>query len=253
MTGINPLLRRGARLVIGHRGNPIAFAENTLESYQSALDAGADALEMDVRLSRDGVAMLVHDETLDRTTNATGRVDALTSEELDALDASARAPTRGKGQLRIPTLEQVLDRFRDASLVIEVKELKAADVTERLVRKFNAQGRVVVGSAETAVTERFYRSGLATIASMKDAMLLLPFALTGMTPPRPGFDVLSVPPVYRGIPIPVKRLAAAVANHGVPTHVWTVNDAVAAKEFWNAGVTGIVTDDPAAMVRARQG
>lgn len=223
-----------------------------MESYQSAVDLGVDAIEFDVRVARDGVAVAIHDAALDRTTNATGRVDALTSGELEALDASASAPTRGKGQLRIPTLEQVLDRFREIPMIIEVKELSAADVTEQLVRKFNLQDRVLIGSPDNAVSERFYRSGLATCASMRDATVLLPFALAGLTSPRPLFDVLSIPPVYRGLPIPVLRMASAVARHGVPTHVWTVNDPAAALRYWEGGVVGIVTDDPAAMLRARQ-
>jgi glycerophosphoryl diester phosphodiesterase len=247
----NPLLAASRRIVIGHRGNPVAFAENTIESLQSALAVGVDALEFDVRVSRDGVVVVMHDETLDRTTNATGRVNALDWRELETLDAAARAPTRGQGQLRIPRLEQILERFREIPLIIEVKELAAADATERLVRQFGAQERVLIGSVENAVSERFYRSGLATCASMNDAMLLVPLALVGMTPRRPDFDVLSVPPVYRGVPVPVHRMTAAVARVGVPTHVWTVNDPVAAVRYWEAGVAGIVTDDAAAMVRAR--
>lgn len=249
----NPLLGLGKRLVIGHRGNPVAFAENTIESLQSAVDLGVDALEFDVRVARDGVPVTIHDASLDRTTNATGRVDALTSVELQALDASARAPTRGNGQLRIPTLEQVLDRFREIALVVEVKELAAADVTERLIRRFGAQSRVLIGSPENAVSERFYRSGLATCASVRDGAVLLPFAIAGISVPRPRFDVLSIPPVYRGLPIPIARMAAAIARHAIPTHVWTVNDPATARGYWDNGVTGIVTDDPAAMLRARAG
>lgn len=250
--GNNPLIARGKRLVIGHRGNPVAFAENTIESFESAVALGVDAIELDVRVARDGVAVAIHDAALDRTTNATGRVDALTSGELEALDASAGAPTRRKGGLRIPTLEQVLDRFRDIPMIVEVKELAAADVTERLIRSFGAQGRVLIGSAENAVSERFYRSGLATCASMKDAMVLLPFALGGITPPRPDYDVLSIPPTYRGMPIPVERMSAAANRQLIPTHVWTVNDPARARRYWEAGIVGIVTDDPAAMLRARQ-
>lgn len=252
MTGSgNPFVGRGRRLVIGHRGNPVMLAENTLESLQNAVDAGVDAIEFDVRVTRDGVPVVIHDATLDRTTSATGRVNALTAAELEAVDAAARAPTRGKGQLRVPLLEQALDRFREVPLIIEVKELAAAEVTERMVRKFGIQGRVLIGSAENDVSERFYRSGLATCASMKDAALLLPFALSGFPIGRPVFEVLSIPPVYRGLPIPVERMTAAVARHGIPTHVWTVNDPATAVRYWNAGVTGIVTDDPVAMLRAR--
>src|SRR5687768_826390 len=195
------LLEPGKRLVVGHRGNPMRFAENTIESLQSAVDLGVDALEFDVRVARDAVPGIIHDASLDRTTNATGRVDALTSAELEALDASARAPTRGSGPLRIPTLEQVLDRLREIPLVVEVKELAAADVTERMIRRFGAQSRVLIGSPENAVSERFYRSGLSTCASLRDAATLLPFAIAGMSVARPQFNVLSIPPVYRGLPI----------------------------------------------------
>lgn len=249
----NPFVGRGKRLVIGHRGNPVALAENTIESLQSAVDAGVDAVEFDVRVTRDGVPVVIHDETLDRTTSAVGRVNALTAAELESVDASARAPTRGKGQLRIPRLEQALERFREIPLIIEVKELAAAEVTERLVRKFGIQDRVLIGSVENDVSERFYRSGLATCASMKDAALLLPFALARFASARPVFDVLSIPPVYRGLPIPIKRMTTVVARHGIPTHVWTINDPATARRYWEAGVTGIVTDDPAAMLRARAG
>jgi glycerophosphoryl diester phosphodiesterase len=247
----NPFIGRGKRLVIGHRGNPVALAENTIESLQNAVDAGVDAVEFDVRVTRDGVPVVIHDATLDRTTSAVGRVDALTALELESVDASARAPTRGKGQLRVPRLDQALERFREIPLIIEVKELAAADVTERMVRKFGIQDRVLIGSAENDVSERFYRSGLATCASMKDAALLLPFALSGFAPSRPVFDVLSIPPVYRGLPIPIERMTAAVSRHGIPTHVWTVNDPATALRYWQAGVTGIVSDDPVAMLRAR--
>lgn len=253
MTAKSPLFDPAARLVIGHRGNKVLVAENTIESMASALEAGADAMEFDVRLSRDGVPVVMHDATVDRTTSGSGRVRDLTLAELKKLDASARAPTRGKGQLRIPTLEEVLDRFRETPLIIEVKEMAAADATERLIRKFDLTERVLIGSVENDVVERFYRSGLRTCASMTDATLLIPFALTGISPPKPSYDVLSLTPMYRGLPIPVTRMAAVALRMGIPSHVWTVNDPAAARSYWTAGVAGIVTDDPAAMVRARSG
>ena len=247
----NPLFDPAARIVIGHRGNKVAVAENTLESLDSAVDAGADALEFDVRVTRDGVPVLMHDATVDRTTSGSGRVSDMTCVEIKKLDAAARAPTRGKGQLRVPTLEETLDRFRATPMIIEVKQMEAAAPTEQLVRKFGLQESVVIGSAENDVIERFYRSGLRTCASMTDATLLIPFALAGIAPPKPSYDVLSVTPVYRGLPIPVTRMAAMALRLGIPTHVWTVNDPASARSYWTAGVAGIVTDDPAAMIRVR--
>jgi glycerophosphoryl diester phosphodiesterase len=246
----NPLLDPDARLVIAHRGNRVGTAENTIESLAQAVALGADALEFDVRVTRDGVAILMHDPALDRTTNGHGLVASFSFAELRTLDAAVRGPARAARSL-IPSLEEVLDRFRETPLVIEVKESTAVEPTEQLVRKFGAQERVVIGSANAAVMARFYRSGLRTCASMRDSLRLIPLALVGGTPGKCGYDVLSITPRFRGVRIPILRMAAAARKAGIATHVWTVNDPHFATMLWRAGVTGIVTDDPAAILRAR--
>lgn len=240
-----------ARLVIAHRGNRAHAPENTIEALREAMELGADALEFDVRVSRDGVAVLMHDPTVDRTTDGRGRVASFSADELRKLDAGARTSHRFREPPRIPLLEHVLDAFQSMPLVIEVKELAAAAATERLIRRFGLQQRVLVGSAENDVMRRFYASGLRCCASMHDASRWLPAAFTGRTPAPPRFEVLSITPRFRGIPIPVLRLARTARRVGVATHVWTVNDPVVALRYWRGGVTGIVTDDPGAMVRAR--
>ncbi|HJQ20256.1 MAG TPA: glycerophosphodiester phosphodiesterase family protein, partial [Gemmatimonadaceae bacterium] len=154
----NPLLDPDARLVIAHRGNRVAAPENTIPALRQALDMGVDALEFDVRMTRDDVAVVIHDATVDRTTNGAGRVDAYDLASLRALDAGARCV--GAARTHIPTLEEVFDAFRDTPLVIEIKELAALDATLALIRRFGVEHRVVVGSAENAVMERLYRSGL---------------------------------------------------------------------------------------------
>jgi glycerophosphoryl diester phosphodiesterase len=240
-----------ARIVVAHRGNRVGAAENTLESLTQAVELGADAIEFDVRVTRDGVPVILHDPDLDRTTNGHGRLNAYSFEEVRTLNAAVRAPGNRDQRLQIPSLEEVLDRFRETPLVIEVKELAAADATESLIRRFGAQERVLLGSSVNAVTERFYRSGLRACASGLDASIMIPLAFLGISPGRRRYDVLSVTPTYYGLPIPVRRMAAAARKAGIPTQVWTVNDPVKARELWSAGVSGIVTDDPAAMIRAR--
>lgn len=251
MGSSNPLFDPQARLVIAHRGNPVAVAENTLESLIQAQELGADALEFDVRLTRDGVPVLMHDPDVDRTTGGQGRVDRFSFEELGQLDAGARAPLRVGQPLRVPSLEEALDRIRKVPLVVEVKEIAAADATEGLIRRFGAQERVVIGSSDALVMDRFYRSGLRTCASMTDATWLIPIALAGLTPGSLAYDVLSISPTFRGLPVPVVRMAQAARRAGVPTHVWTVNDPAQAQALWKGGVAGVVTDDTAAMLRAR--
>jgi glycerophosphoryl diester phosphodiesterase len=248
----NPLLDPAVRVVIAHRGNRAHAAENTLTSLQQAVDLGVDAIEFDVRITRDGVPVIIHDPDVDRTTDGHGLVESFTFAEVRELDASRGSPHSNGPRLWVPSLEEVLDRFRGLPLIIEVKELGAADATERLIRRFGAEERVLVGSAETVVVERFYRSGLRTCASMRDATMLIPIALAGMKPSKPRYDVLSITPRFRGFPVPVVRMAAAARRIGIATHVWTVNDPAVARALWRGGVAGIVTDDPAAMIRARE-
>lgn len=246
----NPLLDPDARLVIAHRGNRVRAAENTVDALRQAMELGADALEFDVRISRDGVPVLMHDPSVDRTTNGTGLVGHLTFAELHALDAS-RSRHAGAQACPVPALEEALDAFREIPLVIEVKELAAAEATADFVRRFGAQDRVVVGSAETSVMRWFYRSGLHCCASMHDAVRWIPHIVTGTTPAPPPFEVLSITPAFRGIPIPVSGLARVARRVGVPTQVWTINSPAQAQRLWKLGIAGIVTDDPALMLRAR--
>src|SRR4051812_34175134 len=246
----NPFLDASTRLVIAHRGNRARAPENTIASLQQGIDLGADAIEFDVRMSRDGVPVVIHDADVDRTTNGAGAVASRTYAELRSLDAAARSPYRVR-RSTIPSLEEVFDAFREIPMVIEVKELGAAEATATMVRRFNAAHRVLIGSAVTAVMEWFYDSGLTSCASMQDASRLIPFALVGRFPRRPAFKVLSITTHFRGIPIPVLPMARSARRVGIPTHVWTVNDPSLARKLWNGGVAGIVTDDPGAIVRAR--
>jgi len=251
MHGNNPLLDPAARLVIAHRGNRVGAPENTLEAFRQALGLGADALELDVRVTADDRAVVVHDATLDRTTNGHGAVRAFRFGNLRTLDAGARSPHSAGKRHAIPTLEEVLEEFRSTPIVIEVKELEAVDLTRRAVERLDAMRRVVVGSSATGVMERFAGGSIARCASMREAVRLIPTALAGRQPPSPDYQVLSITPRFHGLPIPVVALARTAAKVGVATQVWTVNDPVLASRFWEGGVAGIVTDDPAAILRAR--
>lgn len=247
----NPLLDPNARVVIAHRGNRVAAPENTLVSFGQAVRLGADAIEFDVRVTRDGVPVVIHDADIDRTTDGHGSVESFTFDELRRFDAAARSPQRAGSAIPIPSLEEVLDTFRETPLVIEVKAFTAVDATERMIHRFAAENRVLLGSPETLVMNRLYRSGLSSCASMRDATRLIPIALAGLRPPQPDYHVLSITRRFRGFPIPVLRMAAAARKVGVATHVWTVNDVREATALWSGGISGIVTDDPAAMLRAR--
>src|ERR687883_338619 len=126
------LLDPNAHPVVAHRGASARAPENTLRAFKLALEEGADALELDVHATTDGIAVVVHDPTLDRTTDATGTVSKLPLERVRAADAGARFspdggrtfPWRGRG-LRIPTLDEVLVAFPTTPLIIEIKAASA--------------------------------------------------------------------------------------------------------------------------------
>ena len=240
-----------ARLVIAHRGDSIGGGENTLEALRRGVALGADAIEFDVRMTKDGVAVLMHDPDLDRTTTGRGKLNAHTFEQVRALNADPRNTKPGAAGVKVPTLDEVLESFPRLPLVVEVKELAALEPTERALRRHGLQENVVVGSIESAVSERLARTGLRTCASMREAVLLIPVALLGFAPVHPTYDVLSLTSNYHGVPIPVAAMTRAARKAGVATQVWTVNTPGQARTLWSQGVSGIITDDPAAIVRAR--
>ena len=250
------LLDPDARLVVAHRGNAAHAPENTLESFAQAVALGAHALEFDCRVSADGVAMVVHDAELDRTTDARGPVRALTAAALGAVDAGARfSGPLGTGRgyagrgIGIPTLDAVLDAFPAIPMLIEVKELEACDAVRRVLDRHAAVGRAVVASFRDDVVAAFRATAYATGAAQGDVVRLLRAALIGGTL-RPAYRAASVPPSYHGVPLPLGRFARLLRPSGVPVHVWTVDDAATATRLWDAGVSGIVTNDPEPILAA---
>ena len=258
---MNVLIDTDAHPVIAHRGNSAHAPENTLLSFDQALTLGAHALEFDVRLTRDGVPVVIHDETWERTT---GNSEAVADTDLAAvklLDAGAcftsddgrSFPFRARG-LTIPTLEEVLRRFTSTPLLIELKCTDAVEPTRRLLTEHRATGRTVVDSADHAAVVPFRTPAgdLATGASMHEVIALLRRAYLPRPPRELPYRALCVPRRYYGVPLPVGRLAALARRAGVATHVWTVNDPAAARRLWLRGVHGIVTDDPAVILEARR-
>lgn len=138
---MNPFIRPQKPLVIAHRGASLAAPENTLPAYQKAIEAGADMLEMDVNISIDGQLVMIHDPTLDRTTNGTGLVHEWTLDNLLHLDAGMDFKPRIK-DVRIPTTRETLQLVRDAKIQA-CFEIKGSDdqhailIAEKLMELFH--------------------------------------------------------------------------------------------------------------------
>jgi glycerophosphoryl diester phosphodiesterase len=254
---MNPLTDLEAQLVIGHRGNAAFAPENTVESFDQAVALGVDALEFDVRLARDGVPVVIHDRTLERTAGRHAAVASLTVAELRAVDVGATFtrdgksfPYRGRG-LTVPTLAEVLARFPGLPMLIEIKVPEAATPVERALETAGATQRVVAASMRHDAVAPFRGRRVATGASAIDVIGLLRHALLSTVRARLPYRALCIPRWYYGIPLPVVRLARAGRRSGAVTHVWTIDDPRVAKQLWRAGVQGIVTNDPATMMKAR--
>jgi glycerophosphoryl diester phosphodiesterase len=242
-------------LVVAHRGFRTRAPENTLPAFDAAADAGAAMIEFDVGLTRDGVPVVIHDAEVDRTTDGTGRVDALTLAEIQALDAGSWFGARFAGT-RVPTLAEVLDRMGGrVALNIEIKpEAAVPRKNEPQIEPVERQVMALVqarGLAESVLISSFDGSALDRLAEAE-----APVALGVLTE---GGD-LSVPlarcarigafswhPDFRHLSGDAVRRARQEA--GVRILPYTVNDPAEMDKLLALGADGFFTDDPAAALR----
>lgn len=243
----------GAPLLIAHRGGAALAPENTMAAFDQAVNRwDADILEMDVRLTADGMVVVIHDPTVDRTTNGTGPIREMTwaqARDLDAgyrfRDPEGRHAYRAAGT-RIPLFEEVLAALPDTRIIVEPKAAEAAEPLVRAIRAHNAEDRVLIG-AEFEVTRagargytgpwgasrrhaaRFWFLHRLRLAGRWYAPAVDGFQL----PERSGRIHVVTPPFIR---------AAHAAN--IPVHVWTVNDPADMRRLLRWGADGIMTDRP---------
>ena len=248
-----------ARPVVGHRGNRAHSPENTLQSLRDGVALRVDAVEFDLRVSRDGKLVLMHDATLERTTNGSGPVALHTAAQLESLDAGfnftpdggGTFPWRGRG-IGVPTFDGVVESLpRELPLIIELKTPVAAPLIRDAINRHGIARRVIVAGFNSESVHPLRGAGFALGASTPDvARMLLP-SLLRLPTGKLGFDALCIPPEHRGFPLPIKALARAARRTGAVTHIWTVNDPDEARRYWTAGVQGINSDDPALILPVR--
>jgi glycerophosphoryl diester phosphodiesterase len=255
---MNPLLDLSSRPVIAHRGASGSAPENTVPAFELAVRQGADAIELDVRLTLDGVPAVLHDATLDRTTDRRGPLGALTLAELREADAGARFtldggrsyPFRG-GAVRVPTLADVLRGFPEIPVLVEVKEPAAQAAVRRVILEEGAAERCVLASEDHAALQIFRELPFAVAASGREIAALYRDVLLRRVPGTVPYRMLSVPERHRGLRVPTRSFVAAAQRLGCPVHVWTINDPSVAQRLWGVGVRGIVTNFPDKILAAR--
>ncbi|MBM3151450.1 MAG: glycerophosphodiester phosphodiesterase [Chloroflexi bacterium] len=240
-------------VVFAHRGASAHAPENTLAAFQEALRRGAKAVEFDVKLSADGQVVVIHDQTVDRTTDGHGKVSELSLEELRRCDAGTWFGAAFAGE-RIPTLEEVFARF-GGDLFMNVELTNYATPLDRLapkvvelVKKFGLEKRVLFSS--------FFPHNLVKAAKLLPATprgLLAWAGWMGWSARAFAFrsDVyLALHPHTSNLtPGLVRRVHAA----GRRIHVWTVNAPDEIERLAGLGVDGIFTDDPALALQTLGG
>lgn len=233
-------------VVVAHRGASADAPQNTLAAFAAAADAGAGMIEIDVHLSADGVPVVIHDGTVDATTDGSGEVRGLTVAQLQALDAGSWFAPEFAGQ-RIPTLAEVLDLVAarpGLDVLCEYKGVWTAEdvaVTMRVVAESGLRGRLVVqGFAPT------------TVAALRDVAPQVPRSLL-VEHPRADLaellDELDAAAVSPGAELLAGDPALVPAAHAAGRRVfgWTANDEATWELLLRAGVDGIITDRPAAL------
>lgn len=241
-------------IIYAHRGGAALRPENTIAAFDHGMDCGADGLEFDVHLSKDGVVVIHHDDTLERTTSGRGRVADFTAAELSGFDAGCNFrdghggfPFRGKG-IGVPALHEVLRRYPSAQLIIELKD-GGTELAQRVVDDVRGAGavhRVAVGSfyPEALEAVRRYEPAIATGAAKEETRWALYRSWVGMrlgSTPYREFQV----PEWSGItPIVTRRFVAAAHRAGIPVKVWTVNGPDDMRRLLSKGVDALITDRP---------
>lgn len=247
----------GAPMFVAHRGGSRLAPENTMEAFRSAVeDWGADMLETDARLTRDGEVVLIHDPTVDRTCDGTGPVRDMSLAEVQRLDAGyhfrdleSRHSFRGEG-VRVPRFAEVLEAFPAVRINVETKTREVAVPLVDLVRAQGAEHRVLVAAEYDRDRQpvRGYSGAWGT--SRRQVMSFWAAVQMGISRAyTPRGDVLQVPEFWRRIRVVSRRFIRAAHARNIPVQVWTVDEEADMRRLLDWGVDGIQTDRPDVLAR----
>ncbi|MBP1754293.1 MAG: Glycerophosphoryl diester phosphodiesterase [Firmicutes bacterium] len=228
--------------VWAHRGASGYAPENTLEAFQKAIEMNADGIELDVQMTKDGQLVILHDETVDRVSNAKGWVKDYTYEDLVKLNVNKKFPEYGK--VKIPTLEEVYGLMKDTNLLINV-ELKNGvifyeQLEERvleLTEKYGLQNRVIYSSFNhySVMKLKKLKSSISAGFLYEDGYLDMPEYAE-----RYGVEALH-PALYN---LQYPNFIEDCRRRGIVLRVWTVNDPKDMRMICEKGINSMITNYP---------
>ena len=233
--------------IAGHRGDRAHFPENTLPALQGVLDSDFDFVETDIQLTADGVPVLFHDVTVDRTTNGIGPLSELTLAELKALDAGSWYSADFAG-LQVPTLEEFLDIFQSSKkkAMLELKGIWTEEqvrVVTALIYASGVQGRVIFQAFDFETLEALQKA--APVFSRVLIQRYLPSDPVALANQFGAIAILTSPASLEKDPSAVEKLHEA----GLGIILYTLNKKGRWSEALKLGVDGIITDKPSSLDR----
>ncbi len=246
-------------MVFAHRGGCRLAPENTMAAFQRAHELGADVFELDVRSTADGVIVVIHDESVDRTTDGSGPVNGFRLKELKRLDAGYHwtadqgktYPFRGKG-ITIPTLEELFAAFPRQRMNIDIKQ-KTPSIIEPFGRMAMERGtdKLLVASFSVANIRAFRRAfpEVLTGADARECAWMLVAQRLGFgSRLRPVGRAFQLPERHGPIPVLTRGFVGAMHRFGFPVHMWTVDRLTDMRRLLAMGVDGLITGRPDLML-----
>ena len=242
--------------VFAHRGGGGLFPENTLLAFEDSAKLGVDFLELDVHSTSDGTLVVMHDGSVERTTDGRGQIKEMSLENLKKLDAGylfttdngATFPFRGKG-ITVPTLAEIFDALPGMNFNIEPKQQTPSIIKPlcELIRARKMEDKIIVGSFHQAVIDEFRATcpEIATSASPSEVTTFLTLSKTGISESyNPPMQALQIPENLGKLSVVTKNFVENAHRKNLKVHVWTVNDPADMQRLIDEGVDGIMTDYP---------
>jgi glycerophosphoryl diester phosphodiesterase len=229
--------------VLAHRGLVSEFVpENTLKAFADALHAGAHVIETDVQCTKDGVAIIFHDDDLIRLAGIPKKISESSWKEISVIDI-------GFGK-RIPSLEQALTDFPNARFNLDIKIKSAEAPVAEVVNRLQAQKRVLISSFSDIRSKRTVKSIVGEVRSSAGSWRVLGLWLSFAIGATPLFSLLSrkvsalqIPVSQFGLSFDSKRFIALALANKLEVHFWTINDVALVRKLKSLGATGVVTDN----------
>ncbi|MBE0410562.1 MAG: glycerophosphodiester phosphodiesterase [Anaerolineales bacterium] len=244
-------------LVMAHQGSENLWPSNTILAFENSVALGVDVIDTDMHITRDGALVLIHDTTVDRTTDGSGAVGDMTLAEIKQLDAGysftlddgATYPYRDQG-LTIPTLEELFEAFPEMRLGIEIKQADPVPTAEMFcatIREYGMQDLVLVSSFRQENMDAFREvcpqvATSATEGEVRLFYILFRLGLVDVLTPR--YHSLQVPEYSGNIHLLTQGFVNAAQRHGLAVQPWTINELEDMQRILALGVDAINTDNP---------